>query len=122
METSCAPFHGEASVFFTRYQMNRNMTVVEIISEQIQYFPAAGIGQFYIKSNCHRDKPVDEIEYLDITDGHDNLKSMLMRFFDHDLTKTQIVFDNKYHFVLCLNIIPVISCVIDHFADYLQIF
>ena len=97
------------------------MAVIEVVAQQVQHFPAAGIRQLHVQRDGDWGKPVDKVEYLDIIGGHHRLQIVLVRFFDDDLAKTQIVLHDQHDLVARLDGCPIIPCIVDHLADDVQL-
>src|SRR5205809_3782004 len=85
VKASGAALHGQQTIFLTRYQMERNMTKVDIIFENVEDPPSAGIRKFYIQCDCNRVEPVGEIEYIREMRRYNDLQTQRMCFFNHDL-------------------------------------
>src|SRR5688572_30583075 len=101
--------------------MNRNVPVLEIVSQQVKDFPSAGIRQFYIQRDCNWCKTVNEIKYIDVTHCNDCFKTVLMRFLDKYFTEVKIVLNYKHNLIMWLNGIAIIARIVDHFIDQIQI-
>src|SRR3954468_9589085 len=109
MKTSRSSLECEQLILFAGDQVDWNMPVIKIIPQQFQYFPTACIRKFYIQSDSNRRKTVNKIKHLDVIGCNNSLESLLVCTLDDDLPKTQVVFNNKDHFILCLDIVAVIS-------------
>ena len=54
--------------------------------------------------------------------SHHNLQVHFMRFFDHDLAKTDIIFYHQHHLIAWYDIVPVITDFIDDLVQRFQVF
>src|SRR6185312_6703005 len=116
-EAAGAPFQRERTVLFAGDQMDRNMPVVQIVTQQVQHLPAARIGKLDVQGNGNRREPVDKIEDLDIVRGDDSLQVMLMGLFDDDLPESQVVLDDQDDLVALLDAVAIVAGIVDHLAD-----
>src|SRR6185312_12177603 len=108
-EAAGAPFQRERTVLFAGDQMDRNMPVVQIVTQQVQHLPAARIGKLDVQGNGNRREPVDKIEDLDIVRGDDSLQVMLMGLFDDDLPESQVVLDDQDDLVALLDAVAIVA-------------
>ena len=97
------------------------MPEVDIIFEQVEYPPPAGIGQFYIQGDGDGIVFVSEIEYFTEVGCYNRLELFIMSLIQHDLGKIDIVFDDQHYFVCGKNIIPVISNFINDLTKHIQV-
>src|SRR5688572_22071456 len=101
--------------------MDRNMTIVKIVSQQVNNFPSAGIRQLHIKRNRNRRETVDEIEYFKVVGCNDGFHVFLVSAFNHDLTETQVILNNQYNLIARINIAAIISRFVDELAYNLKV-
>src|SRR5688572_16365564 len=96
------------------------MTIGQIISQQINYFPSAGFRQFYIECNSNRGEAIDEIKNFQVVGCYNGFNAILVSFVDNDLSKTQIIFYDQYYLFIGKNIASIVPGFIDHLTDDIQ--
>src|SRR6186713_984503 len=94
--------------------MNGNVTVVQIVPQEIEYLPSACIWKLYIQSDRNWCIAVDEIEDFNVTDCNDGFQSFTMRFFYQYFSEPQVIFHNQHNFFIRLYVAPVVARIIDH--------
>jgi hypothetical protein len=70
METPGASLQSQQVIFLAGDQVNRDMPVIQIIPEQVKYFPSTGVRQFHVKRNGDRREAVDKVKDLNIGCGN----------------------------------------------------
>src|SRR5690606_29933422 len=88
-------FHREGTVLFAGNHIDRNMPVIKVVSQQVNYLPTTCVRKLYIERNRNRGETVDEIEYLQVIDGNHRFQIVFMRLVHDDLAEPQVVFHNK---------------------------
>src|SRR5215213_534425 len=105
--------HGKQPVLFARNEVDRNVTEIDVVLEQIKNPPTACIRQFYIQCDCNGVILVDQVEDITKIGSHHDPQIHFMCFLDHDLSKPHIIFHHEHYLVAGNDIIAVIS----HFVD-----
>src|SRR5215213_2974048 len=100
MKASCAPLHGQQTIFLTRDKMNRDVSEVDIVFKQVKNSPATCVRQFYIKRYRNWVVFISEIKHIAKAGCYHYFQIILVCFVNHDLSKTKVVFYYQYYFVV----------------------
>src|SRR5690349_10153269 len=88
--------------------MYRNVSEVNVIFEQVEHSPTARIRQFDVQCNGDRIILICKLKHFPEACCNYYFKVNLMRFINHDLSKAEVIFYNKYNPVLTKNIIAIV--------------